>query len=1433
MEAREQQWAERPGGPSRFLWRLLAWSLLVFGALVPLAIMGAYSFKKTADSIRRSARAHNEITANVTAELVRREFDNAGHVARTIAQLPGTVHAVQQHDWDSLREELRVVVEASGRIDRIVVTAADGTPWCEYPAEADEIGIDSSLLDWYRDLERSEPGEESFYVSEVYRRPARPQPLTVAVASPVRDSHQRVLAVLVAQYRLNELTDWTRAIVLGRNGFVFVLDHAGHVAAHPKLDFHTPDSIRLEYDSAAPIRSALREGTQFVGQYRDPALHEEMWATARPMQIGRNNWIVVAQRPTQEIEAPIHELGGQIGVAAGVLALAALAVIGGLGVAGERIRGLNEQLQERAGALAKSEHKLLKQTTILESILANMADGVVVADEKGRILSFNPMARTILGIGPDETPPAESSSISGLYMADTVTPIPPAQMPIMQAVRGEAVDEVEEFVRLPDTSAGTWISISARPLRDERGAVRGGVSVFRDITDRKRGERRLAAQHATARVLAESATLNEATPRILQAICESLDWDVGAIWRPVQGVLRCVETWHRVGADYTDFEARTRESTFQSGIGLPGRVWETGQPAWIADVTQDSNFPRAAFAARAGFHGAFGFPIVLKDEILGVIEFFSREVRKPDDDILRMLGTIGSQIGQFIERRRAEEALRESEQRLQSILDNTTAVIYAKDRRGRYLLINRQYETLFHITRQQVVGKTDYDLFPAEMAAAFDANDRTVFDAGRAMEFDEVAPQDDGLHAYLSIKFPLYDGAGTTYAVCGISTDITDRKRTEQALQHERYLLHTLMDNVPDAIYFKDAQSRFIRINRALAGKSGLADPAEAIGKTDFDFFTPEHAQAALEDEQRVMRTGKPMVGKEEKETWPGGRESWVLTSKLPLRDSDGRIVGTFGMSRDITNRKRAELALRDSEALYHSLVDSLPLNVIRKDLEGRVTFGNSLYCKSMGTSLEGLVGKTDYDLFPQELAQKYRQDDQQVTATGSVLETVEEHVTPSGERLYVQVLKSPVYDSRNAIVGTQVIYWDVTARKRAEDAVQNSERRYRAFTEGSQDAVVVADQNGKITLFNRSAQKTFGYSEAEVLGQSVTMLMPEQFHEAHRLGLARYLKTREAHVVGRTIELRGRRKSGEVFPLDMSLTALDQPDGVSFLAAIRDITDRHRMQHRVIQSEKMASLGLMSAGVAHEINNPLAFVANNLAVLDRDVKGMKCLLAAYSAAHATIASHAPEQATRIADLAQEIDLAYLNENIDRILDSTRQGVKRVADIVQNLRGFARLDQAAVDRVDVHAAIRSSLELIQGRLNRRNITVEQRFGEVPPLSCSPAQINQVFLNLLVNATQAIETTRKSQGLIKITTRVAGSDMVIEIADNGCGIDPDLLPKVFDPFFTTKKIGEGTGLGLSITHGIVNDHHGEIEVESSLGEGTCFRVMLPLNRKERP
>ena len=228
-------------------------------------------------------------------------------------------------------------------------------------------------------------------------------------------------------------------------------------------------------------------------------------------------------------------------------------------------------------------------------------------------------------------------------------------------------------------------------------------------------------------------------------------------------------------------------------------------------------------------------------------------------------------------------------------------------------------------------------------------------------------------------------------------------------------------------------------------------------------------------------------------------------------------------------------------------------------------------------------------------------------------------------------------------------------------------------------------------------------------------------------------------------VEVRGRRKSGETFPLEMSLSAIELPDGIGFLGAIRDVTERQRLQGRIVQAEKLASLGVLSAGLAHEINNPLAYVTSNLAVLERD---FGALGAGAGGVRRGRADHwrppNPSWPNGSPRSPRRTTCRTSRRTWARSSKSTRQGARRVSDIVQNLREFARLDQAAIDRFDLNAAIARCLELIRGRMEQHQIDVVLNLGEIPPIVCAPAQINQVILNLLLNAQQAIEETRRNQ-----------------------------------------------------------------------------------------
>lgn len=265
------------------------------------------------------------------------------------------------------------------------------------------------------------------------------------------------------------------------------------------------------------------------------------------------------------------------------------------------------------------------------------------------------------------------------------------------------------------------------------------------------------------------------------------------------------------------------------------------------------------------------------------------------------------------------------------------------------------------------------------------------------------------------------------------------RKRAEMALAQERELLRALLHNIPDRIYFKDEQSRFIRINPALAAHFKLSDPHSAIGKTDFDFFTAEHAQAAFDDEQRILRTGNPVVGIVEKETHPDGRVTWAFTSKMPLRNKQGKIVGTFGVSRDITEIKNYENTLAGERNLLRSLIDNLPDYIYVKDAQGRYMLDNIAHRRLLGRAQEQeVIGKTPAEFFPPDVAAHYASEDQKALDGGRPLINREEIVADQSEnRRWHSTTKVPLRDNEQHVAGLVCISRDITDQKEAEEELK------------------------------------------------------------------------------------------------------------------------------------------------------------------------------------------------------------------------------------------------------------------------------------------------------------------------------------------------------------------------------------------------------------
>ncbi len=834
-------------------------------------------------------------------------------------------------------------------------------------------------------------------------------------------------------------------------------------------------------------------------------------------------------------------------------------------------------------------------------------------------------------------------------------------------------------------------------------------------------------------------------------------------------------------------------------------------------------------------------------------------------------------IRDITEHKRAEEALAKQGELLRSILDNMGDAVLVADLAGQIVLSNPAAQRVFG----DGLLHDGYQLYLPDRMTRLPALplERCI----RGESFDQVeifirhAEAPRGLWGSLTGR-PLRERDGAIKGAVLVCRDVTAQKLAEKRLRAQYLVARALgrgEDTEPTARHLLEVLCEALDFDAAVwwsVAPSGalswlaawqLPDPslAEFLAETR-QCLIPGRTELPVE----VLHDGRPFLCEVLSSPWSnrprwvtaaqaglhlalafpaqgGGRTLAVLEfwSRGPEADADEALVSlahaTGNQIGQFLERRHIEKALQDSEALYHSLVEGLPQNIFRKDRAGRFTFGNARFCDTVGRRPEALLGRTDFDLFPHELAAKYVADDHRIMETGVALDTVERHDRPDGTALHVHVVKTPVHDAAGNVVGVQGIFWDVTQQVEAEQDLAQSEHRYRQLSEATLDGIILIDARGKVELFNPAAERMFGYNAAEVIGRPAEPLVPEDFKVFAEADPQQSLRTRLLTSLGKPIECRGRRKDGSEFPVEIALSYVgdgDEPGGGRFLAALRDLTERNRMRAILVQNEKLASIGLLSAGVAHEINNPLAFVANNLVVLERDCKGLLTLLDRYTAMDDRVARAAPEQFAQVRDLAEDIDLPYVRDNLGRLLERTREGIDRVTRIVHSLRGLARTDAPRYQDARLPDLIDASLEILRGRFRRLGVVIEQRHDPHPVVACVSTQISQVILNLLVNAFQAIEAGRPEGGCISIRTERRRDEMLLEICDNGGGIDPGHVPKLFDPFFTTKDVGEGTGLGLSISHHIVTAHGGRIEVESRPGHGSSFRVYLPLKeRKERP
>jgi two-component system, NtrC family, sensor kinase len=777
--------------------------------------------------------------------------------------------------------------------------------------------------------------------------------------------------------------------------------------------------------------------------------------------------------------------------------------------------------------------------------------------------------------------------------------------------------------------------------------------------------------------------------------------------------------------------------------------------------------------------------------------------------------------------KRSVEALCNSQQLLKSIIDNTNAYIFVKEylhTNGRYLLANQQFFNVFKVDSETIQNKTDYEIFPPEIAKAFRDSDRQVFETGTSIQVEETAPHADGLHTSVVIKFPLFNQAGIPYAVCGIATDISDRKQAELKLQQSKETLEIQVKNRTIELENMVEHLREEIIERQCALKERLAIE-EKLRNSEVElralFSAMTDVVIVLDAQGRYLKIApttpsllyephQTLIGKTLHEVIPQDQADQILgyihqalVSKQAIRFEysrslddqtfwfEGSISALLGgeviwIGRDITERKRVEESLREQ----------VQLSSLRADVDCSLTKNNSLQ-EMLQHCAEHVVSRLDaafariWLLNPDENVLELQASAGMYT-----------HLDGAHARIPVGQFKIGLIAEERQPHLTNSVLDDARVSDKAW-AKREGMVAFAGYPLMAEDQML-----GVIALFDR---KLLTERTIAALG----LIAGE---------LALGIKRKQAEAALQTSESQLRQKTQELEAM---------------------LCELKHTQTQLVQTEKMSSLGQLVAGVAHEINNPVNFIFGNVAYVRDHVQDLMKFLQLYQ-------KHYPVPVAEIQIEAAVIDLDFVLDDLPKILSSMKMGADRIKNIVLALRTFSRMDESEVKAVNIHEGIDSTLMILQSRLKASSshpeIKVIKEYGDLPLVECYAGQLNQVFMNILANAIDALEEDFDDSGLtqaptpksqisptIRIRTETVENQFVqIRISDNGAGIPEPVRQRLFEPFFTTKPIGKGTGLGLSISYQVVTEKHcGTLRCQSTPGQGTEFLIEIPRLQKPAP
>ncbi|MEG4277050.1 PAS domain S-box protein [Microcoleus sp. MON1_C1] len=1083
-------------------------------------------------------------------------------------------------------------------------------------------------------------------------------------------------------------------------------------------------------------------------------------------------------------------------------------------------------------AQKQAEAALQESQRFVERIANTSPNLLYVYDEteQRNVYSNREIADT-LGYTPEEVKKMGSSLLPTIIHPEDLAKFPEYWQQLENAPDGEVI-EYEYRVR---DRQNCWHWLVSRNIvfsRTKEGKIQQRLGAATDITERKRAEQALAEQLKlsvfTADVgiaLTQNQTLFATLQYCADAVMRHLDAAFARIWtlNEEENVLELEAS----AGIYTGIDgAYTRIPVGEFKIGL---IALERKPHITNSVQEDPRLHDKEWASREGMVAFAGYPLIVDNQLLGVIAMFARQELK--ESTLVALASVADAIALGIKRKQTEEALAIQKQTLRAIIDNAPIWVWLTDTKGKMLLVNKTFCESVNVPEERFLAASHTsEILGAEAFANCMASDVQVWSQDTPFYADEVMQFADGNNHHLEvIKAKVKDANGSAIGLIGLGLDVTKQKESQIQLQQSEARFRKLAEQEALVNQLASNIRESLDLDTILATTVQQIRDLLQLDRCLFFWYLPHESSPVWDVISEAKNTD--------------------LHSLLGLYS----VNPTASLAEQIGNLEIIRIddvdALTDAaerEFLRYVGLNSL-LDIPVQTQSGKI---GAILCgacsgvrlwrdeevellMAVGTQLAIAINQA-------ELYEKSRL----AAAESKAAAMQQKLLNQLGSQIRASldldtILATTVQQIRHLLQLDRCLFmwytpdaetaaWDVVHEAKNDDLLPLL-GYYPAEVTGTlaqKIANLEIYQIDDVAAFSDPVEREFflqvGYKSVLNLpvksaGGLTGVVGCTSCHEVHR-----WTKDEVDLLSAICDQLSIAISQSELYTQSVDSARIAQEQAAKLEVTLCEL---QQAQTQLVQAEKMSSLGQMVAGIAHEINNPVSFIFGNLTYTEEYTTNLMKLLQMYR-------NEYPEPSPALQEEIEVLEMDFLLEDLPKMLSSMQMGATRIRDIVRSLRNFSRLDESDMKKVNIHEGIDSTLMILEHRLKvqpeRPAIQVVKEYGQLPLVECYAGLLNQVFMNIIANAIDALQEPLENPGVIRIRTEVEGTFALIKIADNGAGITDQVKQRIFDPFYTTKPIGSGTGMGLAISHSIiVEKHKGEINCISALAKGTEFTIKIPL------